>query len=240
MPLLPLQPTAPPWHPGSLYFDNSLHLVKHLMDAGAIAMRSEEYCHQTSHPSRSSGPALTSAVGVLRRMRAAKEVAGSLGIKLTVFACTEAKTAVAIDGNGDVCDHRYLSGAVTQENLQAYCGGIDAAIARSLMYAPSADVLCYKSTGFNSLEARKFATEIRTAFPAKRLAFCYSSRLIGEQSSEADHAERERQIKLLGFDHYLYTQFGAIVFPHLPSERAWAIFSDSIQSQNGMEQNHGA
>ncbi|MBS1798429.1 MAG: hypothetical protein JSS95_01245 [Acidobacteria bacterium] len=210
------------------------------MNAGAIAIRLGEYCHQTSHPSRPSGPALTSIECVLRKLQSAKATAASLGIKLALFACTEAKTAVAIDGNGDACDQRYLSGATTQENLQGYCGGTDAAIARCLMYAPTADVLCYKSTGFNPLEARKFAMEIRTAFPTKRLAFCYSSRLFGEQFSEADHAERERQVKLLGFDHYFYTQFGSIVFPHLPAERTWAIFSDSIQSQNGMEQNHGA
>ena len=71
----------------------------------------------------------------------------------------------------DTRDQRFLTGERTVEGFYVYRGGMQAAIARGLAYAPYADLLWCETSEPNLHEARQFANAIHAQFPGKMLAY---------------------------------------------------------------------
>jgi isocitrate lyase len=172
---------------------------------------------------------LVPAAEAVRRLVSARTAIIACRTDLKIFACTEARRAVAVTDDSDLRDHKYLSGLTSWSNGQVYCGGLDAAIERSLLYAPHADVICFKSAIPDTAEARRFAAAVKARFPEKQLAFGYSPRSDMRIWSELDHAAFEAELQVMGYSYYFFTQFGVTMFPHPPSEPAWAMFDDTFR-----------
>jgi isocitrate lyase len=206
-----------------------MELAKQLIQMDAVAIKLPEYFHQPAPIEQSSGQVLLSVDEALKRLVSAREAACSLGMKLSIFACTEARRAVAIKGGRDPRDRKYLSGLTSFDDFRAYCGGLDAAISRAVIYAPHADVVCFKSAMPDISEANKFAAAIRVLCPEKQLAFGYSPRPDGPRWNETDHAAFESELHRLGFDYYFFTQFASTIFPHFPSLSHLVILDDALR-----------
>ena len=71
----------------------------------------------------------------------------------------------------DERDQAFLAGGKTAEGFFRYRGGIEAAIARGLAYAPYADILWCETSEPNFEQARRFANAIHAHFPGKLLAY---------------------------------------------------------------------
>ena len=207
-----------------------LDSVKQLVDMGALVVKLTEGFIQRTPNEPSFGPVLIPLDEAVRKLVSARETARVHGTDLDVFACTEARRAVAICSDRDSRDRKYLSGMTYGGALHAYCGGLDAAISRALIYASQADVVCFKSEVPDISEARRFAAAIQASFPEKQLGFGYSPRSDGPKWNELDHAAFQSELSSIGFTHYFFTQFGSAVFPHFPFRKQWVMFDDTLKS----------
>ena len=207
----------------------SLELINQLLDESAVAIKLQEHFHQATCTMPQRGSILVPVNQAVQRLSSARTAADESGIQVRIFACTEARTAIAITGDSDKCDHKYLSGLISGDGNHTYCGGLDATIGRALLYAPYADVVCFKSPVACLSEAKRFADAIRAEFPDKKLAFGYSAKPDGLRWNEIDHAELRSELQSLGYDYYFFTQFGYPVFPDFPSESPWAMFDDVLR-----------
>ncbi len=219
------------WHracPGSAWTD-SMELVRQLVEVDAVAIKLREYFHQAPVIEQHFGLVLVPVDEAVKRLVSAREAARALGVELSIFACTEAQRAVAVNRDRDSHDRKYLNGLTFWGGLHGYCGGLDASISRALIYAPHADVVCFKSAIADISEARRFAAAIRAACPEKQLAFGYSPKPDGPRWNAIDHAAFESELYSVGFDYYFYTQFGSVVFPQFSSTSSWVMLNDALK-----------
>ena len=87
------------------------------------------------------------------------------------MARTDALSASLLTSDIDPADEPFLAGGRTSEGFFNVRDGLDAAIARSLAYAPYADMLWFETSTPDLGEAREFAGALHERFPGKLLAY---------------------------------------------------------------------
>lgn len=209
---------------------DSMELVRQLAEVDAVAIKLRECFHQTPFVEQHFDLVLVPVDEAVKKLVSAREAARALGMEISIFACTEARRAVAVNRDRDTHDRKFLNGLTFWGALHGYCGGLDASISRALIYAPHADVVCFKSATADISEARRFAAAIRATCPEKQLAFGYSPKPDGPRWNEADHAAFESELFRVGFDYYFYTQFGSVVFPQFTLTSSWVMLDDALKS----------
>lgn len=107
----------------------------------------------------------------VRNLIAARLAADVMGVPTIIVARTDANGAFLITSEIDERDHPFLTGERTAEGFFRMRGGLDAAIARGLSYAPYADLVWCETSEPNLEEARRFAEAIHQEFPGKLLAY---------------------------------------------------------------------
>jgi isocitrate lyase len=212
--------------------NSSIELARRLMGIGALATNCEGRLQTAESFDYGSRRTLLSIVETVRRLDAAREAANVLGHSLHVLASTEARTAAALEDDADVRDRKFLSGVKTRENSHVYCGGLDAAIARALVFARHADLVCFRSQNTDLAEAAYFAAEVRSSFPGQRLGFGYMPMLDGVRWNELDHRAFDARLRQIGYDFYFVTQFAQMSFPHAPALGAWVLIDDAVRSKS--------
>ena len=125
--------------------------------------------------------------------------------------------AAALEDDDDVRDRRFLSGMKTRDNSHVYCGGLDAAISRALVFARYAEVVCFRSQSTDLAEAAHFASEVQSSFPGKKLGFGHMPMPDGVRWNELDHRAFGARLRQIGYDFYFVTQFGQTTFPSAPA-----------------------
>ena len=83
------------------------------------------------------------------------------------MARTDADSAQLITSDVDERDRPFLTGGRTPEGFFRFQGGLDAAIARGLAYAPYADLIWCETSEPNLDEARRFAQAVHQQFPVQ-------------------------------------------------------------------------
>jgi isocitrate lyase len=174
---------------------------------------------------------LLSIAEMVRRLNTAREAANLLEHPLHVLACTEARNAAALEGDDDVRDRRFLSGMKTADNSYVYCGGLDAAIARALVFARYAEVVCLRTHSTDLAEAAHFASEVQSSFPGKKLGFGHMPAPDGVRWNELDHLAFAARLHQMGYNFYFVTQFGQTTFPRPPASGAWVLIDDAVRTQ---------
>ena len=211
--------------------NSSIVLARHLMEMGALATNC--YGHlQTAESVDRSPSTLLSVAETVRRLNAAREAANLLEHPLHVIACTEARNAAALEDDDDVRDRRFLSGMKTGDNSYVYCGGLDAAISRALVFARYAELVCLRSQSTDLAEAAQFASELQSSFPGKKLGFGLMPAPDGVRWNELDHRAFGARLRQAGYDFYFVTQFGQTTFPHAPATGAWVLIDDALRNQS--------
>jgi isocitrate lyase len=205
-------------------------LEKHLVDLECVAMSLGDRFLLAGDP-QNHRPALISVQEAVQQLKSAKFAADSLQVPLRIFACTDARIAAALTSDADRRDRMYLSGIGTSEGFHVYCGGLDAAISRGLIFAPHADVVCFRTNKADLSEAARFAAALKSRFPATGLAFGYTPTRNGARWNEHDHRTFEEKLGKLGYEAYFVTQFGQTFFPCTPISGAWALFNDAVRNR---------
>jgi hypothetical protein len=214
--------------PYDVDFSDWVELNGMLLDLDPVAMSLDDRFRVTANVDRGTRPVVLPVDQAIQKLESARSAAKARNLDLLLFACTEARAAVAVSADTDPRDRKYLSGARTMDGLAAYCGGLNAAIHRALLFAHHADVVCLKTTTIDLNEARRFVKEVRGAFPGKGLGFGHSPRPDGEAWNENSHTQLERELRGIGFDYYFVTQFGSTVFPNPPVAASWTLFDDAV------------
>ena len=213
--MLPIVADAEAGFGGNL---NAFELTKALIEAGAAALHFEDQLSSAKKCGHLGGKVLVPTREAILKLTAARVAADVLNVPTILIARTDADAAQLITSDCDPVDRPFLSGAKTVEGFFAFRGGIEAAIARGLAYAPYADMIWCETSEPNLEDAERFANAIRSEFPGKLLAYnCSPSfnwhaklntqEIISFQRKLAELGYRFQFVTLAGFHALNLTMF---------------------------------
>jgi isocitrate lyase len=150
---------------------NAFELMKAMIGAGSAGVHFEDQLASAKKCGHMGGKVLEPASLFIPKLVAARLAADTLGVPTILIARTDANSANLVTTAADIHDQPFLAGARTSDGLLRFRGGLKAAIARGLLYAPYADLLWCETSEPNLEEARRFADAIHDRFPGKLLAY---------------------------------------------------------------------
>lgn len=197
---------------------NVFELVRALIEAGAAGVHLEDQMSSEKKCGHMGGKVLIPTQQAIRNLVAARLAADVMGTPTLVIARTDAQAATLITSDIDPVDEPFLTGSRTTEGWYRLKPGLDAAIARSLAYAPYADVVWCETSEPDLEEAHEFAQAIHEKYPDKWLAYnCSPSfnwkrklddqQLAGFQDALGEWGYRFQFITLAGFHALNWSMF---------------------------------
>jgi isocitrate lyase len=150
---------------------NAFELMKSFIEAGAAAVHFEDQLSSEKKCGHLGGKVLVPTSQFIRTLVAARLAADVLDVPTILVARTDALSATLLTSDVDERDREFLTGERTPEGFFAVTPGIAAPIARSLAYAPYADLLWFETSTPDLEEAAAFAEAIHARFPGKLLAY---------------------------------------------------------------------
>jgi isocitrate lyase len=193
-------------------FGGPLHafeITKAMIEAGAAGVHFEDQVASEKKCGHLGGKVLVPTGQFIRTLIAARLAADVMGVPTVIIARTDANSARLITSDADPRDHPFLTGKRTPEGYFQMEGGLPAAIARGLAYAPYADVLWCETSGPDLEEARRFAEAIHAQFPGKLLAYnCSSSFNWRKKLGPAAIANFQSDLAAMGYRFQFVTLAG--------------------------------
>ena len=150
---------------------NVFELMKAMIEAGAAGVHLEDQLSSEKKCGHLGGKVLIPTQTAVRHLLAARLAADVLDVPTLLIARTDANGAQLITSDIDPRDRAFLTGERTPEGFYRMRGGLDAAIARGLSYAPYCDLIWVETSEPNLDEARRFADAIHARHPGKMLAY---------------------------------------------------------------------
>ena len=150
---------------------NAFELMKGMIEAGAAGVHFEDQLAAEKKCGHLGGKVLVPTSQFIRTLTAARLAADVCDVPTVLIARTDALSATLLTSDVDERDRPFLTGERTPEGFFHVQDGIEPAIARSLAYAPYADVLWFETSTPDLEDARRFAEEIHARFPGKLLAY---------------------------------------------------------------------
>jgi isocitrate lyase len=188
---------------------NVFEVMKSMIEAGAAGVHFEDQLSAEKKCGHLGGKVLLPTCNAVKNLIAARLAADVLGVPTLLIARTDANSAHLLTSDIDPVDHAFLNGERTVEGFFRMHGGLDAAIARGLSYAPYADLLWCETSEPNIEEARRFATAIHARFPAKLLAYnCSPSFNWRKKLDEQTIATFQRELGTMGYAFQFVTLAG--------------------------------
>jgi isocitrate lyase len=149
----------------------AFELMKAFIEAGAAGVHYEDQLASEKKCGHLGGKVLVPTSQFIRTLVAARLAADVLDVPTVLVARTDALSATLLTTDVDPADVDFLTGDRTTEGFFRIRAGIEAAVARSLAYAPYADLLWFETSTPDLGEAREFAAAIHERFPGKLLAY---------------------------------------------------------------------
>lgn len=188
---------------------NVFELMKSMIEAGAAGVHFEDQLSSEKKCGHMGGKVLIPTSHAIRNLTAARLAADVMGVPTILVARTDANGAHLLTSDIDPRDQEFITGKRTVEGFFEFRGGIDAAIARGLAYAPYADLLWVETSEPNLEEAKKFADAIHKEYPGKLLAYnCSPSFNWKKKLSEETIATFQEQIAEMGYKFQFVTLAG--------------------------------
>jgi len=150
---------------------NVFELMKGMIEAGAAGVHFEDQLASEKKCGHMGGKVLIPTQSAIKHLVAARFAADVMGVPTLLIARTDANGAHLITSDIDPADHRFLTAERTPEGFYRMHGGLNAAIARGLSYAPYCDLIWCETAEPNLKEAERFAKAIHEKFPGKWLAY---------------------------------------------------------------------
>jgi isocitrate lyase len=190
---------------------NAYELMRSAIEAGAAGVHFEDQLASEKKCGHLGGKVLVPISQHIRTLNAARLAADVEGVHTVLLCRTDSHSAHLLTTDIDERDRPFLSGERTAEGFfQIRRGvGVDYAIARSLAYAPYADLLWWETSEPNLADAERFADAIHRRFPGKLLAYnCSPSFNWRQKLSEAEIAEFQGAIGSMGYKFQFVTLAG--------------------------------
>ncbi|TAM58800.1 isocitrate lyase [bacterium] len=194
---------------------NVFELMKSMIEAGAAGVHFEDQLASEKKCGHMGGKVLVPTSSAIRHLVSARLASDVLGVPTLLVARTDANGAHLITTDIDPADHRFLTGERTQEGFFRMRGGLDAAIARGLAYAPYADLIWCETSEPNLEEAQRFADAIHARFPGKLLAYnCSPSFNWKKKLDDETIATFQQRIAAMGYKFQFVTLAGFHALNH--------------------------
>jgi isocitrate lyase len=166
--LLPILADAEAGFGGPL---QAYELMRGMIEAGAAGVHYEDQLAAEKKCGHLGGKVLVPTSQFIRTLTAARLAADVAGVPTVLVARTDALSATLLTSDVDPADQEFLTGERTPEGFFRIRDGLEPVIARSLAYAPYADILWFETSTPDMSEAREFAQAIHERFPGKLLAY---------------------------------------------------------------------
>ena len=193
-------------------FGGALHafeLMKAMIEAGAAGVHFEDQLASEKKCGHLGGKVLIPTSAFERTLTGARLASDVLGVPTILIARTDAHSASLLTSDIDSRDQAFLEGKRTSEGYFRVRAGIEPAIARSLAYAPIADLLWFETSTPDLGEAKEFATAIHKKFPGKLLSYnCSPSFNWKRQLDDKQIARFQDELGALGFKYQFITLAG--------------------------------
>ena len=188
---------------------NAFELMKAMIEAGAAAVHFEDQLSSAKKCGHMGGKVLVPTQEAIQKLVAARLAADVLGVPTVLIARTDANAAQLITSDCDLRDARFLTGQRTSDGFFGFRGGLDAAIARGLAYAPYADMLWCETSEPNLKEAQQFAAAIHAEYPGKLLAYnCSPSFHWNAKLNPWEISQFQRELAGMGYRFQFVTLAG--------------------------------
>ena len=188
---------------------NAFELTKSMIEAGAAAVHFEDQLSSAKKCGHMGGKVLVPTREAVQKLISARLAADVLDVPTILIARTDADAAQLITSDCDSADAPFIAGDRTVEGFFTFRGGLEAAIARGLAYAPFADMIWCETSQPSIDEARRFAVAIQEKFPGKLLAYnCSPSFYWRGKLSQWEIAAFQNQLAEMGYRFQFVTLAG--------------------------------
>jgi isocitrate lyase len=188
---------------------NAYELMRAMIEAGAAGVHYEDQLAAEKKCGHLGGKVLVPTSQFIRTLAAARLAADVLDVPTVIVARTDALSATLLTSDVDPADAEFLDGERTSEGFYRVRGGLEPVVARSLAYAPYADVLWFETSTPDMGEAREFAHAIRERYPSKLLAYNCSPSFNWRRHLDDDEIERfQAELGELGYRFQFVTLAG--------------------------------
>jgi malate synthase A len=219
---------------------NAFELMKAMIEAGAAGVHFEDQVAAEKKCGHLGGKVLVPTSTFIRTLTAARLAADVLDVPTLLVARTDAESASLLMSDVDPADAPFIvRGERTPEGFFRLRGGLEAAIARGVAFAPYAD-LVWCETQTPDLEfARRFAEAIHARHPGKLLAYnCSPSFNWRKHLQESELARFQRELGAMGYKFQFVTLAGFHALNHSMfqlargyRERGMAAYSELQQDE---------
>ncbi|KAA2214182.1 isocitrate lyase [Teichococcus oryzae] len=190
---------------------NAYELMRAMIEAGAAGVHFEDQLASEKKCGHLGGKVLVPISQHIRTLNAARLAADVEGVSTVLLCRTDAESAQLLTADVDERDRPFISGERTAEGFFRIKPGVgkDYAIARSLAYAPYADLLWWETSDPDLDDARAFAEAVHKEFPGKLLAYnCSPSFNWKRKMGEDAAAKFQREIGAMGYKFQFITLAG--------------------------------
>jgi isocitrate lyase len=188
---------------------NAYELMKAMIEAGAAAVHFEDQLSSAKKCGHLGGKVIVPTREFIEKLIAARLAADVCGVPTVLIARTDANSAGLLLSDADLRDRAFVHGERTPEGFFQYRGGLEAAIARGLAYAPYADMLWCETSSPDLEEARAFASAIHAKFPGKLLAYnCSPSFNWKKKLDDVSIANFQQELGKMGYKFQFVTLAG--------------------------------
>jgi isocitrate lyase len=188
---------------------NAYELMKSMIEAGAAGVHFEDQLSSAKKCGHMGGKVVVPTSEFVQKLVAARLAADVMGVPTILIARTDAQSAGLIRADYDDRDRAFLTGERTADGFFGFRGGLDAAIARGLAYAPYADMIWCETSTPDLEEARQFAEAIHAYFPGKLLAYnCSPSFNWRKKLDQETIARFQKELGAMGYRFQFVTLAG--------------------------------
>jgi isocitrate lyase len=188
---------------------NAFELMKAMIEAGAACVHFEDQLSSAKKCGHLGGKVLVPTTEAIQKLVAARLAADVMGVPTLIMARTDADSANLLTSDIDPRDREFLTGERAVEGFYHIRGGLKAAIARAIAYAPYADILWCETSKPDLKEAREFADAVHQAHPDKLLAYnCSPSFNWKKNLDNATIASFQRELAAMGYKFQFITLAG--------------------------------
>ncbi len=190
---------------------NAYELMRAMIEAGAAGVHFEDQLASEKKCGHLGGKVLVPIAQHIRTLNAARLAADVEGVATVLLCRTDAHSAQLLTSDIDERDRPFITGERTAEGFFRIRpgAGVEYAIARSLAYAPYADLLWWETSEPDLVEAERFADAIHSEFPGKLLAYnCSPSFNWRKKLSPREIEGFQRDIARMGYRFQFVTLAG--------------------------------
>ena len=188
---------------------NAFELMTAMIEAGAAGVHFEDQLSSEKKCGHLGGKVLVPAQQFIRTLVAARLAADVLDVPTVLIARTDALGAALLTSDVDPRDRVFVDGERTDEGFYRVGGGLDAAVARAMAFAPYCDLLWCETSTPDLDEAHAFADAVHAAFPDKPLAYnCSPSFNWKRHLDDGEIATFQKELGAMGYRFQFITLAG--------------------------------